>query len=273
MFVVWEAVILAIAPVSRNEDPVDFLMRLGGTGPALLIELFSILAVATSFIGTLLGFLEFFMERLSQTQKAQPFRNQPLMLKILFSKLTMVKPSTQSTPCISSECDCDGTVSSGNGDIPEDTNKQNRLHFNSLCDWCIRNSVRIASFILILVPPLVASDMVSDAFFSATDLAGGYGMTTLYGILPPAMASSLYEKGVIHRKEQSGSFFALSEPCIKAILAGIGACAFGIIVNQLIYDITNFSSTAVSDHMPVESNPISLSNAISFIACDKHDMQ
>lgn len=198
MFVSWDAVIFCIAPMSGNEDPLAFLIRLGGTRISLIIEIFSILAVATSFIGTLLGFMEFFIERLTWKSDEQSYKNKTAETLQLF-----------------------------------DIDKWNGTLTHYLHNWWMENRLQITSFILILAPPLAASIMVSDAFFSATDLAGGYGMTALFGIFPPAMAWSLHDKGLARSKDKTGLFFALPKATVKTVLAGTGACALGIILSQI----------------------------------------
>lgn len=236
MFVSWDAVILCIAPISGNEDPLDLLTRLGGTSHAIMIELFSILALATSFIGTLIGFMEFFKERLSQTSKGKANKSDPiafytgLMVKCINSKSSKVYSIDKNDR---SKGECDSAKGTKKSIFARDL----ELLYNG---W-MRRRMEIASFVLILAPPLLASTMVSDAFFTATDLAGGYGMTTLYGLFPPIMAWSLYERGILLKKDQAGSLFALSRPQVQGILAVSGTFATGIIVSQLILDCSNWS--------------------------------
>lgn len=47
------------------------LFRVGGPGPAFIVESFALLAVATSFIGTVLGLSEFLLEQLGKAQGSQ----------------------------------------------------------------------------------------------------------------------------------------------------------------------------------------------------------
>lgn len=48
-----------------HTDRVAISSRVGGPGPALVVESFAFIAVATSFIGTVLGLQEFFLEQWS----------------------------------------------------------------------------------------------------------------------------------------------------------------------------------------------------------------
>ncbi|KAF2295803.1 hypothetical protein GH714_034056 [Hevea brasiliensis] len=47
---------------------------------------------------------------------------------------------------------------------------------------------------IVITPTLLVSTTVPDAFSAATDIAGGYCMTMLYGILPPAMAWAMCDR-------------------------------------------------------------------------------
>eukprot|EP00250_Pteridium_aquilinum_P034014 c6872_g1_i1 orf=198-1904(+) len=223
MFVCWDAVILCITPVSGDEDPLEFLIRLGGTSIAFMIESFSILALATSFMGTLIGFLEFFKERFNQNLKAERKQHD---LVALYTKLAV----TFITSKLSKVC----RYKSGRYITKESIlSRDIEFLYNS---WMSKR-MQIVSFVLILAPPLVALGMVSDAFVSATDLAGGYGMTTLYGLFPPIMAWSLYERGLLLKEDQAGSILALSRPQVQAVLVVSGTCATGIVVSQLMLDL------------------------------------
>ncbi|MCO5573123.1 hypothetical protein L7F22_026888 [Adiantum nelumboides] len=121
MFLVWDAVILgSLAGVPHSEDPLVALRSANGIiGP--IIEVFSLLAIATSYIGFVLGLADFLAD----------------LLKL---------PSGR-----------------GNQPIP---------------------------YLLSVFPPLVFSLSNPDIFFKALDFAGTYGVLTLFGILPAAMAWS-----------------------------------------------------------------------------------
>ncbi|KAI5062179.1 hypothetical protein GOP47_0023219 [Adiantum capillus-veneris] len=227
MFLLWDVIILCIAPISGNEDPLVFLTRSGGTSIAVMIELFSILALATSFIGTIIGFIAFFEERLAQKKKAST-QMQDVMAS--FTKLALKSIPLEFLKSYHSYKVGYLTVNS-----TEDSFLQQI--FGVLDNSWRNNRTQIVLSILILAPPLVASSMVSDAFFSATDIAGGYGMTTLYGLFPPMMAWSLHERGLFMNKDEVGSMLALTRPQVQAILAVSGTCATGLMVSQLMLDL------------------------------------
>ncbi|MCO5558281.1 hypothetical protein L7F22_011860 [Adiantum nelumboides] len=225
MFALWEAIILSIAPVSGNEDPLLYLTRSGGTSIAILIELFSVLALATSFIGTLIGFIAFLNERFSQNQNASTLMQNSMasLMKLAFKSIALKK--------------FDFYQKFGYPTVNGTKDSFVQRMFGALKNSWRSNRTQILSSILILAPPLAASSIVSDAFLSATDIAGGYGMTTLYGLFPPMMAWSLYERGLFMNKDQMGSTSALTRPQVQAILAMSGTCATGLIVSQLILDL------------------------------------
>uniref|UniRef100_A0A2P2KLK4 Tyrosine-specific transport protein n=1 Tax=Rhizophora mucronata TaxID=61149 RepID=A0A2P2KLK4_RHIMU len=62
---VWDAIVLSLsAHTDQAVDPVELLMSVRWSGVSYIVEAFSLLAVGTSLIGTLLGFSEFFKEQL-----------------------------------------------------------------------------------------------------------------------------------------------------------------------------------------------------------------
>ncbi|KAG0558976.1 hypothetical protein KC19_10G069300 [Ceratodon purpureus] len=201
MFLSWDAVALCINPLSGAKDPIDVFMRIGGPGPAFIVESFALLAVATSFIGTVLGLSEFLLEQLGKAQG--------LMLKNLSIDRQAPQP---------------------------------------LFEWLSSNGPRVLSFLFVLAPPLAASSLVSDAFFSASDLAGAYGMTSLYGVIPPIMAWSLQDSsnsntGAETTVETQKSGQSMPIPGGRIALATVGACAVAVIVVQVVDDFPQFSSS------------------------------
>ncbi|CAN0825484.1 hypothetical protein LINGRAHAP2_LOCUS414 [Linum grandiflorum] len=133
-----------------------------------MVQAFSLLAVGTSLIGTLLGFSEFFKEQI---------RNLSLS-----------------------------------------SSKERK-------SWLGRHRRSFTAMTMAVGPALVVSATVPDAFSAATDIAGGYCMTMLYGVLPPAMVWAVRgDKGL------SGSKTVL--------LVGVGTFACGILVEQLLHDFS-----------------------------------
>ncbi|KAJ7522282.1 hypothetical protein O6H91_18G004400 [Diphasiastrum complanatum] len=233
MFLSWDAVALCIAPVSDNEDPIATFMRLGGTGPALAIKLFSLLALATSFIGSYLGLFEFYLEQLSGLLNSNASSSRPVSFQrplkqdsATFVLEENLAEQRTETLCISSNCEMAETVGIGYGSSMSPVVNEKTLH--------------LISFFLILVPPLVAANGIPDAFFSATDFAGAYGMTTLYGIFPPIMALSL-DNAATNSRDSDNHKSATGAQMLggKASLIGIEVCALAVILGQVILDFSN----------------------------------
>ncbi|CAM6034823.1 unnamed protein product [Sphagnum compactum] len=207
MFLLWDAVALCLVPVSGSQDSVDVLISFGGTGLAFVIEAFSLLAVATSFIGTVLGLSEFLVEQLGKAQTSMSRRGRSIRRhQVVY------------------------------------------LGSQPISKWLKRNGIRACATLLMLVPPLVASYIVSDAFYSASNFAGAYGMTSLYGVIPPAMAWTLHRSGSLLSErskevlEPKPSQQPIVVPGGKLTLAGIGACACVVILGQIVLDLPELST-------------------------------
>ncbi|KAF7820130.1 Tyrosine-specific transport protein [Senna tora] len=131
----WDAIALGLAAeAEQTVDPVELLFRVKWSGVSLMVGTFSLLAVGTSLIGTLLSFSEFFKEQLKYQ--------------------SWISASTQKLKD----------------------------------DWWGRNKMNVMAMTMVVAPSLFVSTTFPDAFAAATDIAGGYGMTVLYGVVPPAMA-------------------------------------------------------------------------------------
>ncbi|CAL0333396.1 unnamed protein product [Lupinus luteus] len=178
--VLWDAIALGLAAEADQViDPVELLYRVRWSGVSLMVGTFSLLAVGTSLIGTLLGFSEFFKEQL---------RN-----------LTWLTLSTQK----------------GN--------------------WCGWNKMNTMAVTMVVVPSLIISTTFPNAFSAATDIAGGYCMTVLYGVLPPAMAWAMHK-----REPELSEKNELSNAMPALIVVGLFACS--IVVEQILQDILSLHS-------------------------------
>ncbi|KAJ8544186.1 hypothetical protein K7X08_035790 [Anisodus acutangulus] len=90
-----------------------------------------------------------------------------------------------------------------------------------LTKWWRRNNLGFTATAIAIAPPLV-STAIPDAFSAATDIAGGYCMTMLYGILPPAMAWAM------HNSESKNS---------EKIISRARLVACGIVAVQILQDL------------------------------------
>ncbi|XP_058204645.1 uncharacterized protein LOC131318720 isoform X2 [Rhododendron vialii] len=185
---VWDAIALSLSSQSDHQvaDPVELLIMSGRwNGVSFMVKAFSLLAVGTSMIGTLLGFSEFFKEQLNN--------------------ISLNSPSTQT---------------------PD--------HLFVLRKWWGRNKVSFTATAMVIAPPLFVSTVVPDAFSAATDIAGGYCMTMLYGVLPPAMAWAAMTNRENEEKKTDQKAISTTRPA----LLGVGLFACGIILEQIFHDLS-----------------------------------
>jgi tyrosine-specific transport protein len=150
MFVLWDAALLGSVSQAQAEDALDAVARSGGaieaiadplealqaTSPAAtaLVAGFSFFAITTSFLGFVLGLVDFLTDGLGFA-------------------------ATRAN-----------TDVAGTGSKPEGN------------DW--------RPFALTLVPPWAFALSYPDVFLDALDTAGTFGVLTLFGCMPPAMAWS-----------------------------------------------------------------------------------
>eukprot|EP00892_Ulva_mutabilis_P005722 jgi/Ulvmu1/3521/UM163_0002.1 len=152
MFVAFEAVTLGLVGPTVVGDPVDVLIATGGPFAGTALATFSLAALATSAIGTTLSLSSFFGTKL---------RNHTTLPSVQL-------PSLPRLP----RCSADRTART-------DTEKDGEYKLDA---------PQLAAVLLTLVPPTAMSLSNSDIFMTATHVAGAYGMTALYGLLPPALA-------------------------------------------------------------------------------------
>ena len=242
MFVSWEGVTLSFfenvsnAPgvvQNMHVDPVTLLVSESGN-PFLgtLITSFSFMAIATSFLGTVMGVSETIFSEGSE-----------LLASMGGDDTTSGVGDGDTTSEVGEFATRDGTtavaavglvggaeddaeddaVCAPEGDWREDS-RALAENLNGLGDGAIRN----ASLALTLVPPLVFTTWGDpSSFINALSLAGGYGMTLLYGILPPMMAF------VNRREEGAGRLLEGGE----VPLFFLGACGFGFFGLRLFQDL------------------------------------
>ncbi|XVF83244.1 hypothetical protein PTKIN_Ptkin16aG0119400 [Pterospermum kingtungense] len=193
---VWDAVALGLsAQADQIVDPVTLLMRVKWGGLSFMVEAFSLLAVGTSMIGTLLGFSEFFKEQLKNLSS--------------HSSSIQITPSPTDDLQIKQPDKASGTTS-----------------------WWGRNEASFTAMAMVITPTLLVSSTVPDAFSAATDIAGGYCMTVLYGVLPPAMAWAM------QNRESEDSDHKVLLRANRPALFGVGLFACGVVVEQIVQDFT-----------------------------------
>ncbi|PON50924.1 Tryptophan/tyrosine permease [Trema orientale] len=182
---VWDAIALALsASTDQIVDPVELLTSVRWSGVSYMVEAFSLLAIGTSLIGTLLGFSEFFKEQLAK-----------------------ISWNSASTPML-----------------------QRRNMLSGVKKWWGKHTIGFTAMTMVIAPTLFVSSTVPDAFSAATDIAGGYCMTMLYGVLPPAMAWAMH-----NREQEKSERKALTKA--RPLLIGVGLFACGIVAEQILQDI------------------------------------
>ncbi|TXG49548.1 hypothetical protein EZV62_025423 [Acer yangbiense] len=183
------------------EDRSQPVLCVEWSGVPLMVETFSLLAIGTSLIGTLLSFSEFFKEQLNN-------------LSWQSSSSSKESSSLEQQP----------------GDL------------FGIKNWWGRNKISFTATAMVVAPTLFVSTTVPDAFSAATDIAGGYCMTMLYGVLPPAMAWAVYKResddGDRDRdRDRDSDRFALSGARPVVFVVGLFACC--IVVEQILQDFSS----------------------------------
>eukprot|EP00210_Caulerpa_lentillifera_P002516 g2413.t1 len=101
---------------------------------------------------------------------------------------------------------------------------------------------KLAALILTLaVPSSIASVASPGLFFAATRIAGGYGMTLLYGILPPIMAWYIRhpttEKSINNQDTKNWPVKKVFVPGGRPVLASLTSFAASIEIGKLMTDL------------------------------------
>lgn len=167
MFLVWNAVILGIAPAG---DPLASLRSgSGGQTFSVLVNTFSVSAIITSFTGFVIGLLGFFQD---------------------------LSPSP-TTPII--------TTGKAKNAAPKEA------------DSTAKASLHLYAAVL-LPPTAIAIAGGGDIFNKAIDIAGLYGITVLFGILPIVMAWLQRDRRGDHDEFLPGGRLLLGTLLISVIL-------------------------------------------------------
>lgn len=188
MFIAFEAVTLGLVGPSVAGDPVDVLIATGGPFAGAALAIFSITALATSAIGTTLSLSSFFSTK-------------------LHTHTTLANAALPRLPRRRRDAEPAAPAPA---------------------DGYQLDAPQLAAVLLTLLPPTVVSLSNSDIFMTATHLAGAYGMTALYGLLPPALAWAARE----------GATGAVPDPATRRLLPGgrlalLGLAAVGFYVEGL----------------------------------------
>ncbi|KAJ3684471.1 hypothetical protein LUZ61_013635 [Rhynchospora tenuis] len=209
---VWDDIALDLASNVVGFDPLE-LLKNEWSGMGLMIEAFSLLAVGTSLIGTLLGASQFFVEQIINL--FPPFK-EPFQRTEIGQNLT------------------------GN-------NGTGRLELAGVRDLIDKNKVNISATLIVIIPTIVLSTAVPDAFSVATDIAGGYCMMILYGAFPPMMAWAMNsrltnQKSQIKQKSIKDEIKMVQLSGAKPVLLGMGLFSFIVVIEQFLTDVLSLNS-------------------------------
>lgn len=222
---VWDNIALGLATdLTRGLDILDMLKT---DWSYTVVETFSLLAVGTSLIGTLLGASQFFIEQLTNVASSSSAREH-VNVKEKINKGIGVFPKE------------DGSGHPGVAAILE----KNRLSY-------------IATGIVV-VPTMVIAATVPDSFSIATDIAGGYCMTILYGVLPPLMAwaigsklsgtsAGLADEELPKERDRRGEMeWDMTSASAKPVLVGMGVFSVLMVLEQMFQDFLSFNASVAS---------------------------
>uniref|UniRef100_A0A453IHN9 Tyrosine-specific transport protein n=1 Tax=Aegilops tauschii subsp. strangulata TaxID=200361 RepID=A0A453IHN9_AEGTS len=205
---VWDDVALTLSASSTDPNGLGILDMLETEWSYAVVETFSLLAVGTSLIGTLLAASQFFIEQMTTS------------------------------------------LSSAEGDSEEEGSSQ--LGWPTLLE---SNRLSFVATGVVVVPTMLIAAAVPDSFSIATDIAGGYCMTILYGVLPPLMAWSIGSK-LSDQKVGLGQVEAASTAgkervnftgaTAKPVLVGMGVFSVLMVFQQILQDLVSFNTYLLS---------------------------
>lgn len=219
MFLAFEAVCLGLVPFTEgvSVDPVAQLISSQGPVAGTAVAVFSLAALATSAIGTTLSLTSFITTKLESLTAINQI---PFQLPQLPQLPELRDPSSSA--------------------VLRSRNKKSSLPPKTQSDESAPESAsasaptpaHVCAVLLTLTPPTIASMSGTDIFMTATHLAGAYGMTALYGLLPPILAWAVRRNGDAVPLNR-GQLLPGGEP----ILAGLFAAGVGVFSLQLKGDV------------------------------------
>lgn len=168
----------SVVGVPRAVDPLQIFVRRAGPLVGAVVEGFSFLAVMTSFIGTTLSLSE------TLRHEVPPLLAEAGKLVQRFAGADIPSETDDELACLAGSEPCD--VAAAVGGVPRREGSEGPA--------ALGGDERAVALLLTLCPPLALAASNPDSFLGALEIAGGYFMTLLYGILPPLMAWQLREK-------------------------------------------------------------------------------
>lgn len=242
MFLVWEAVVLgsmgpAAATTAAAAVAGDPLAALQASSPVArpLVDSFSLLAIVTSFIGFCLGLTDFLEDILSpRTQQPPPSLSQPGPPPATSAS----SGSSRSTGGTGGSGRQSGNIVSSSTGSSSEVAEEGRAGVGDMEVWqpgswrlaLATVPMRQLTYALTVLPPLLMACTSPSLFYAALDVAGTYGVMTLFGLLPAAMAWSQrlprsQSRPAPHTRLMAGG---------NAVLIGVGAIALAVIFNEIV---------------------------------------
>lgn len=200
MFELWNTIALAMAGGDATKDPLDIISDdLGGAASALL-GTFGVAALATSFIGCCLGI----------SAALQPFVEDALF----------------------------------KFDEPEEDARMTHALFKAMEKYDAERKSgapsvsRLLTFGGIITVPLVVAASFPNIFLPLTGFVGAYGMTIIYGVMPPLMALCMRREAQKYGQAQpaNGTPLPGGEPALMALIAS----AVFITLDKAYDDVSSF---------------------------------
>ena len=182
-------------------DPLETLISSGGGAVGAAIGAFSLLAIVTSCLGTALGLSSTLTAEIKGLVAAAGERREGEVVKVkeaaaaaAAAKAAAKSSSSSSNPILRALSTTLASFSEDDSSSEEEEEEEKEGELASLSTAATTTAVRVAAFALVLGPPLAASLANPGSFFGVLNAVGGYGMTALYGVLPPLMAWKLREQ-------------------------------------------------------------------------------
>ncbi|XP_015689835.2 tyrosine-specific transport protein-like isoform X1 [Oryza brachyantha] len=197
---VWDDIALSVSTDLNGFDIMDMLKT---EWSYTVVETFSLLAVGTSLIGTLLGASQFFIEQMAN----------------------LVSSSAQGHE------EEEGSRHRGGRAVDD----------NAMLSYIAAGAV--------VAPTVLIAATVPNSFSIATDIAGGYCMTILYGVLPPLMAWAITTSrmsdsraGSVEAESSVGGGANVDLTSAKPVLVGMGVFSVLMVFEQMSQDLVSFQS-------------------------------
>lgn len=179
------------------------------------IGAFSLLAIVTSCLGTALGLSSTLTAEIKGLVAAAGERRREgeEVVKVKeAAAAAAAKAAAKSSSSLSSSnpilrvltTTLDSFSEDDSSSEEEEEEEEGEQLASSLSTAATTTAVRVAAFALVLGPPLAASLANPGSFFGVLNAVGGYGMTALYGVLPPLMAWKLREQQEKEGGEREG---------------------------------------------------------------------